>query len=396
MHHQHHLSYLLQQYISGTASEEELSELSDRLNQQPDNADARALLDSHFPQSQASPLYDGQRLQTILEQIRKTDMAKTPTAPVKRLRPGWGRYAAAAAVVLVIGTGLYFGLTHREKAIPAVSAAMAVKKDVAPGKNGAILTLADGHRVVLDSAGNGWTVDQNGSRVVLDQGKLSYKATTAGEGAVVYNTMETPKARQFHLLLPDGTAVWLNAASSIRYPTTFTGNERKVEIRGEAYLEVAKDAARPFRVSIHGGRTTIEVLGTRFNVNAYADEPVVRTTLLQGAVSVKSERASQVLAPGEQATVSASGAVQWQKTVDTSQAIAWKNGSFNFQDRPLTEVMRQLSRWYDIEVVYDKDIPDIEFFGEMGRNLTLEQLLEGLKGTGVNFKIEGRRLLVMP
>jgi len=394
MHNQHRLSYLLQQYIFGTASEVELSELSDRLNQQPDNADARGLLDSHFPQSQATP-YDSPRLQTLLEQIRKTDRAKAPIAPVRRLRPGWGRYAAAAAVVLVIGTGLYFGLTHREKVTPAVSPAMAVKKDVAPGKNGAVLTLADGHQVVLDSAGNGWTADQNGSRVVLDQGKLSYKATAAGEGAVVYNTMETPKARQFHLLLPDGTSVWLNAASSIRYPTTFTGSERKVEIQGEAYLEVAKDAARPFRVSIHGGRT-IEVLGTRFNVNAYADEPVIRTTLLQGAVKVKSERASQVLAPGEEAKVSASGAVLWQKTADTSQAIAWKNGGFNFQDRPLTEVMRQLSRWYDIEVVYEKDIPDIEFFGEMGRNLTLEQLLEGLKGTGVNFKIEGRRLLVMP
>lgn len=317
----------------------------------------------------------------------------------------WLRYAAAVLVIL-FGTIAYLWIT-RTPATPkaTVENPVAPEQDVAPGKEGAILTLADGSTVVLDSLGNGWATTQNGSKILLRNGQLLYDTEGPG-GSVAYNTMTTPKGRQFQVVLADGTKVWLNAASSLRYPTAFTGAERIVEITGEAYFEVAKntDAAgrkKPFRVKVND-QTMIEVLGTHFNINSYKDEASINTTLLEGSVQVVNNGSKALLQPGQQAQVKQHAIQQGPikivsaANVNMEKVMAWKNGVFNFQDASLEEVMRQLERWYDIEVVYEKDIPKLEFFGKMGRDLSLSDVLRGLAMSKVHSRIEGRRVVILP
>ena len=306
-------------------------------------------------------------------------------ARVRKMSRLW--WAAAAVMVLAAGTWMLMKG-------PAPKQEIAVNKtvqDIAPGSNGAILTLADGSQITLDSMGNGQISNQNGSKLILQNGTLSYDA--AGAATASINTVRTPVARQFRLVLPDGSAVWLNAASTLKYPTAFTGQDRTVEISGEAYFEVARDPERPFRVKI-GNNVSIEVLGTDFNINAYTDEASIRATLLAGSIKVNAPGDATVLKPGQQAAIRET--IQLNNKVNTGQVIAWKDGIFNFDAMGVEEVMRQLARWYDIEVVYEKNVPDIRFYGEIGRNLSLSQVLEGLKLSGVNFRIEGKRLIVLP
>jgi transmembrane sensor len=306
----------------------------------------------------------------------------------------WLRYAAA--VVILLGVGLYF-LANNKQGDPAKpTIAQSANTDIEPGKQGAVLTLVDGSKMVLDSLGNGVVATQNGTKVLLQNGQLVYETGEAAADIVGYNTMSTPKGRQFQLTLPDGSKVWLNAASSIQYPTVFTGNERKVEVTGEAYFEVAKNAARPFVVKI-SDETEIEVLGTHFNVNSYLNEESINTTLLEGSVLVKTSSGRLKLQPGQQARVAANEKIKMLADVDVEKVMAWKNGVFNFQDATLEEVMRQLERWYDIEIVYEKNIPKLEFYGKMGKDLSLAAVLRGLEKSNVHFRIEeGRKLIVLP
>jgi ferric-dicitrate binding protein FerR (iron transport regulator) len=216
------------------------------------------------------------------------------------------------------------------------------------------------------------------------------------------NTMHVPKGGQYQLTLPDGTKVWLNAASSITYPTAFSGSQRSVTISGEAYFEVAKKVNSPFHVKV-GDREEVQVLGTSFNVNAYEDESDIRTTLLDGKIRIEQQQRSVVLAPGQQARLraglpaTASGpAIKVIGHADIDKVMAWKNGYFNFEDMQFGEAMRQLARWYDIDVVYENGIPDIPLGGETSRNLKLSDLLKGLAGAGVKYKLEqGRRLIIL-
>lgn len=316
----------------------------------------------------------------------------------------WGR--AAAAIVIGLGIGVYIWKAEMKKTESGVAVKPVV---ISPGKNGAVLTLADGKQVVLDSLGNGVVADQNGTQVLLKEGTLAYESAGAAKGEVAFNTMTTPKGRQFKITLPDGTGVWLNAASSISYPTAFTGNERKVTVTGEVYFEVVKNPRMPFKVSINN-KALVEVLGTHFNVNAYPNEASVKTTLLEGSVKVtpeagnqKSEVGSQrsehsvVLKPGEQAEQSgAHSPLTIHHSPDLEQVMAWKNGLFNFEGASFKEIMQQLERWYDIEVVYEKGIPDIEFEGKMTRDVPLNDLLKMLERSAIHFRIEGRKLLVQP
>lgn len=237
---------------------------------------------------------------------------------------------------------------------------------------------------------------QNGVKVMLQNGQLSYRE--GGDKAnldVVYNIMSTPRGRSFQLKLPDGTEVWLNALSSIRYPTAFSGKERKVEITGEVYFEIAPDAASPFYVNINN-KATLQVLGTHFNVNAYENEKTMNTTLLEGAVRIQRNNGDAVqLKPGQQAQLS--DKIKVVPVEDTDKIMAWKNGLFNFEGAHLDQVMRQLERWYDIQVVYEKSVPDIQFFGEISRNLKLSEVIDALKMSDVHFRIEkDRKLIVLP
>ena len=300
------------------------------------------------------------------------------------------RWWAAAAVLLLLGAGLYFLIRPK----PPVELAQRPDNIIHPGRAGAILTLADGSQVVLDSLKNGVITQQGGADVKLRNGQLLYnRGNGASSPLPAYNTVATSRGRQFQVMLPDGTIVWLNAASSLRYPVAFPEGERNVMITGEAYFEVAADARRPFTVKTDKG-TAIEVLGTSFNVNAYTDELVLRATLLQGKIRVKAPTGNQVLLPGQQAMVAQS--ITIDPHANTARAIAWKNGIFNFQQASLEEVMRQIARWYDVEVVYEKNVPAITFGGEMGRDLELKDVLDFLQESGVHFKLSGRKLTVMP
>lgn len=313
---------------------------------------------------------------------------------------GW----VAAAVVLFVVAGMY--LWQESSTVEDNNGRLSksdVSLDLSPGMDGAILTLDDGSQVVLDSLGNGIVTTQNGTKVILDSGLLVYHTGVAEITKPVFNTISTPKGRQFRLLLPDGTKVWLNAASSLHYPTAFTDSVRKVQVTGEVYFEVAQNAQQPFIVQINN-QAGIEVLGTSFNVNAYPDEFSIATTLVNGSIKIygESEESAVVLRPGEQAQVFRNGRdhaphLKLLSQDRVSQIVAWKNGLFDFEDRTLEEVMRQLSRWYNIDVIYEKGIPNMLFWGKMDRGLTLANVLNMLEGAQVHFRIEeGRRLIVLP
>jgi ferric-dicitrate binding protein FerR (iron transport regulator) len=319
------------------------------------------------------------------------------TARIKKIKRTW----LSAAALLLVCAGLYIWLRPASGRKTSGPQPFAARTDVAPGKQGAILTLTDGSTVVLDSLGNGPVAVQGGSKVMLNSGQLTYGPQLAAHSSqlVAYNTMTTPKGRQFQLMLPDGTKVWLNAASSIHFPIAFTGNTRSVDITGEAYFEVAQDKRKPFHVKFKapvGGEGEVEVLGTHFNINSYSDEATANTTLLEGSVRIIHGSARSMLQPGQQAQLSTTQTIRIINNADIEKIMAWKNGVFDFQDATLEEVMRQLQRWYDIEVVYEKDVPRLEFIGRMGRDLPLSKVLNGLEASKVHFRLEGRRLIVLP
>jgi ferric-dicitrate binding protein FerR (iron transport regulator) len=299
------------------------------------------------------------------------------------------RRVAAAAAIIILGASAWYVFKPQSRPLPPTVAAKV--NDVQPGKSGALLTLANGQVIALDSTGNGVIANQNGTTVILKNGSLRYNAAKAAD--VSYNMIRTPNARQFKLVLPDGTAVWLNAGSSLRYPTAFTGRERIVTITGEAFFDVAKDAEHPFVVEV-ADQMKVQVLGTQFNINAYTDEQQIKATLIQGSIRVNKDAAAVVLQPGQQAQVN--NGIIVNNHINTAQVTAWKDGVFNFDDLGVEAVMRQLARWYDIEVVYEQGIPTTRFYGEIGRNLSLAQVLEGLKLSGVHFRIDGKRLIVLP
>lgn len=392
-----HKEVLFNRLLEGNLTEHEIDALVQWLGTHEPDEEARRLILQQLQRgdtvsSDISPEIMA-RLEARLPLILATE-TKQPARLVSLLSRKWVRYAAA--VVILAGLGLFYLLQPKTASNAQQVAEQNVVNDVAPGKNGAILTLIDGSTVVLDSLGNGWLTTQSGTKVQLVNGQLVYEAGAAPPVAVGYNTMTTPKGRQFQLVLPDGSKVWLNAASSIRYPIVFNGAERRVEITGEAYFEVAHHASKPFRVQVNN-ETEIEVLGTHFNINAYDNEESINTTLLEGAVRIKNNKQRIVLTPGQQAQVSGRQAIKVVDDVDVDKVMAWKNGVFNFNDASLQEVMRQLERWYDIEVVYEKDVPPLEFYGKMGKDLSLTAVLSGLEKSNVHFRLEeGRRLVVLP
>lgn len=332
------------------------------------------------PQTPASPAL----LAAIHHEINTT-ASETPVKPMIIRRWGW-----AAAVALLLAGGTYLWSTYRPEAAQPPLAANST--DIKPGTNGAVLTLSDGSQVALDSAHAGTITLQGGGVAKVSGNKLVYENNGK---ASAYNTMSTPNGRQFQLELPDGTKVWLNSASSIHYPTAFPGTVREVDITGEAYFEVASDASRPFRINVNN-KAEVEVLGTNFNVNAYDNESTINTTLLQGSVRVLQRgHRGVVLRPGQQAQSTGAGEIKVIADANTEKAIAWKDGLFNFNGAKLDEVVRQLERWYDIRVIYEKDVPDIELAGKMTRGVSLQGLLVVLEELGVRCKLEGRTLTIL-
>ncbi len=309
--------------------------------------------------------------------------------PVRRLF--YLKIAAAAAIIVCLSVSVYF-LTFKQNA-PQNNIAV-VKDDLPPGTNKAILTLANGKQIVLTGAANGKIAAQ-GTAIInkTSNGQIVYTGTNNDDSAVIYNTTTTPRGGEYHLTLADGTNVWLNAASSITYPTTFNGSNRTVQISGEAYFEVAPDKRKPFRVLTHG--QTVEVLGTHFNINAYDDESAMKTTLFEGSVKINKGDQHALLKPGQQAIVSQTGStVVVNDDFNADQVIAWKKGKFYFDYSEIQDVMRQIGRWYDVDILYQGKMPNKRLSGSFSKYMNASKALSILEYAGINFKIEGRQIIV--
>jgi ferric-dicitrate binding protein FerR (iron transport regulator) len=325
-------------------------------------------------------------------------------ARVRPMQPSnqWIKWMAAAAVILFVAGAIFWFTTKNAASPPAtVATKTTIPIDAAPGGNHATLTLANGSVIVLDQAKEGDLAHQGGSRIVKpDSGQLVYYPSTSGSTSVEYNTITTPRAGQFHIMLPDGTHVWLNAASSLRFPTAFTGKTREVQLSGEGYFEVTHNAAMPFLVNVRaskGREEQVEVLGTHFNINAYEDEHDIKTTLLEGSVKVSSmtNGESSIIKPGEQSIVSDHSPSTIDHSPDIQKVIAWKNGFFEFNDLALPAIMRQISRWYDVDVSLQASYPDKRFGGRISRKLNLASIITMLETYGVHFKMENNKLIVV-
>ncbi|MEP7377201.1 MAG: FecR domain-containing protein [Chitinophagaceae bacterium] len=302
---------------------------------------------------------------------------------------------AASLIIFIAGLAIYFSLRSSEQTALAVVLEKKVENDVLPGGNKAILTLSDGYAISLDDAKNGQLAQQGNAQIAkLGNGQIAYSEIEGKQSEVVFNTLTTPRGGQFRLTLPDGSQVWLNSASSIKYPTAFIGRQRKIEITGEAYFEIAHNPAKPFIVSVN--EMTVKVLGTHFNINAYDDEASVKTTLLEGSVSLEKSDAVATLTPRQQAQIENSGKIKVIDNVDIDQVIAWKNGYFSFNRADLQTVMRQIARWYDVDISYEGKIPERQFGGKIDRNSNASEVLKILQETKVHFRIEGRKIIVTP
>lgn len=332
---------------------------------------------------------DEQLLEKRLErQIRqKINERESPTL-WQTLRGTLLSGKVAAAMLLLMLAGAWYYLSKPGK--PQPEALPIALQDLSPGGDRAILTLSDGRQITLDSATTGLLARQGNTMVSkVADGLVSYKKEGSAPNQD-YNTISALAGGKYSVVLSDGSRVWLNAESSITFPTAFAGNERSVKITGEVYFEVSKDRQRPFFVQV-GEVQKIKVLGTRFNVNAYGDNGAVMTTLLEGSVQVNAQQAgiaAVTLRPGEQSSITRTGKVSVQENVNTEEIIAWKNGFFQFENAGIQTIMQQFGRWYDVDVSYEGKIPDQRFNGKIDRNVNASDALEILRFTGVNFRIE--------
>lgn len=372
---------LLEKYLDDRITLEERRQLAFGLE---DPACAQ-LLDETIYEELVARAYEGTPDEGIRQLIQqRLDQEVAPVYIIRSRRYKW--VAAAAIFVLVAGTCLWW---QRPAKHPAAEAFIT---DATPGTNKAILTLSDGSKVTLDSAGN-QVIRQGATAIHQQGGQLKYDPQSTAT-AVQYNILSTPRGGQFQITLPDGTKVWLNAASTLRYPTAFAGPERLVEINGEAYFEVAANANQPFRVKMK--EAEVQVLGTNFNVNAYADEPIIQTTLLEGSIKLSANNNQVLLKPGQQAILATNKEFQINE-VNPGDAIAWKNGYFLFKNEGIESVMRTIARWYDVDVSYQGDVTKQRLGGTVSRYENLEDLLKTIELTkSLKFKIEGRRVTIMP
>ena len=386
------LSCLLHRYFEGTASGEEEKELMLLIADENNAAEVQAVMEQvwekkqmHFP-----ALITGERSDEMLRQIIAQRPGKKQVSYAYRKK--WYVWTAAAVFCAVALLGAYlYKNSGTSKPVVAKANSTTTPNDAAPGGNKAKLVLSNGTEVVLNETGDGIINGESNCRVKKQNEQLVYAAGNTA-AAVGYNTLCTPKGGQYSVVLPDGTRVWLNAASSLHYPTLFTGKERQVELKGAAYFEVATNQSMPFVVQVNDMH--IQVLGTSFNVMAYSDEKNINTTLLNGAVKIAAGNETALLHPGQQASWNSHTAQIHVTAADTDQAMAWKNGQFYFKDASVEAVMRQLCRWYDVEVKYEGPVTEHKFVGRIWRSYTLSQALALLQASEVHFRIEGKLLIV--
>jgi ferric-dicitrate binding protein FerR (iron transport regulator) len=404
------LRFLFHRYFDKTASAEERAELMALLGEPQNDEETHALLEEVWLRMEAGEIvFSGAQSEAMLRQVldampATAEAAVTYRKEVRRPVITLRRAMAAAVVLLVVGAGAYFQLSrHAAKPQPVASAAIIKKEQIdvpAPKGNNAILTLADGSTVVLDSAKNGTLAQQGDAQVSkASAGRLVYNALSRQPAAIVYNTVSTRRGGQYQIVLPDGSKVWLNTVSSLRFPSAFSGTERVVELTGEAYFEVEKDDKMPFRVHVNApgyNGMDVRVLGTHFDVMAYDNEAEIKTTLLEGTVKVVKGDKSSLLAPGQQMKMDKQGGFKLDEKADVDLAMAWKNGFTSFKSADIRSILRQVERWYDIDVVYDGNVPERTFSGGISRDANLSEVVRLLEVSKIHFKIEGRKLTVTP
>ncbi len=313
------------------------------------------------------------------------------------IRSMYVRIASAAAVLCLITFTIFYVYQYKQlnKSVAKTKAPGSRSTDINPGGSKALLTLADGTSIDLNSIPAGALIHQfNTELSKTADGQLLYnvsnKYTDPQNSITAYNTLSTPRGGQYQIVLPDGSKVWLNSVSSLRFPVAFAKNKRKVELSGEAYFEVAKNKNAPFIISVN--KHEIEVIGTSFNISAYSVK-TTKTTLIAGLVKVKKGSNSRIIKPGEKAIVNELIEVS---DADTEQDVAWKNGLMSFNNEDIRSIMLQVSRWYDVEVVYAGKVPERKFTGEITRNAKLSELLKILELSDINFKIDDRRIIISP
>ncbi|MHA4806985.1 FecR family protein [Flavitalea flava] len=393
---QEELSILAQKYLSGQATEVEKRMLNEWYYDNPSEGEWVAQIPAEegedviqLEQKMKNRLFNYLELGSGRAQgiLRTLELEKNLPARSRRKFPAY--WAAAALLILCLVSGLVY---HQRHATTGV--------DIAPGSNKAELTLADGSKILLDSSRSGILVQQGNTSVQQTaKGTLAYHSLPArADAEVLYNLLSVPRGGQYRLELPDGSSVWLNATSSIRYPVAFGGKERLVEMKGEAYFEITPDPSRPFKVKV-ADREEIEVLGTQFNVNAYEDETILYTTLLQGRIRVAASGNPSGVSPkpGQQTLLDKSGQIQVNEGADEEAVMAWKKGMFVFNNEDIGSIMRQMERWYDVKVHYEGKVEDKTFTGQISRYAQVSQVLKMLELTqDIHFKVEANEITVRP
>ncbi|WP_181163805.1 FecR domain-containing protein [Pontibacter mangrovi] len=382
---------LLLRYLRGELSPEEEAELEGWMQEKEEH------------QRFVDKLRDEQRLEEELQFFSSIDTDKAwqriasrtiDQKPVRSLWKSPALWKYAAVLALVASAALFFYQTQLKPKRAPEAVAVATQRQEAlkiqPGGDKAKLMVSDGAVFVLEDMANGTVREENGMKVSKQDGMIRFELAGQEQGQVLYNTISTPVGGQYQVVLPDGSKVWLNSASTLRFPSAFVGSERTVALTGEGYFEVAKNKAQPFKVQVNAA--TVEVLGTHFNIMAYVNEQRITTTLLEGSVKVGNGSKSKLMVPGQQAVIGEDIALQ---EVDVEEAVAWKNGLFYFNNEDIATVMRQLERWYDVEVAYSGKMTSKHFSGIISRDTELDKVLEMLALTGsVRFETEGRKVIV--
>lgn len=394
-------TYLIRSITAGAGTADECQELLELLKNDTSGIYLERL-NSFFESERSEEInipdfktpYWEQPLAAILKADKQVEKSISLRAPIHRVhflrRFGWW-----AAALLILAFTAYLWQNRQGAKSEIVNQQIS---DLLPGRNGAILTLSNGKSIVLDSLSNGFVTTDGKSDIELEGGSLTYRENedrNASLKDIGYNTMTTPRGRQYQIVLPDGTAVWLNAASSIKFPTSFTGKERRVIVNGEAYFEVVKDKSMPFIVDVED-KYEVEVLGTHFNINAYTNENIISTSLLEGSVNMreKGNENSIRLMPGQQANVARQKQITLNEHPDMNTVMAWRNGQFQFDGTKLSTIMREVERWYDVEVIFQGDIQDERFVGTIPRNLKFSQFMKVLALNELKFTIEGKKVIL--
>lgn len=388
---------LLDKWVKSEISPDEATELMNYLQEDGSN---RPLLQKMKEDFKGSADLDAAVDPAMSERIRKEllkNIQQPPVIDIRERRNKFNPLSVAAAFLVLVGLGLVLRFTlfnndPQKQPLSGEKPAVEQQSDIAAGRYKALLTLANGEKIVLDSASAGQLASQGNTTIINKNGHLVYNPDKASPDEVIYNTLSTARGESYQLILADGSKVWLNASSSIRFPASFVTNERSVEISGEAYFEIAKDKSKPFRVKVND--MTVEVLGTHFDINSYGDEATINTTLIEGSVKVSKGNKTLLLAPGHQSQLQPNGNLNLVKNVNLDEVIAWKEGNFHFESADISSILRQFARWYDVEIVIEGKLKPRKFFGIVSRSSSLASVLTMLKANDVHFRIEGKKLIV--